>query len=138
MPEPWHIALVPFSMQSDPDPAKRILAVAVGKEGNDERVVLLLDGEFTLVTKRDGLTRNEAEVFGEGIREGLLAADPEAIEMLASGNLHVVTYREDLTPEQTELFKEGVMGGIQIAAQGYWLDLNADIPVPPIDSRSMH
>lgn len=125
-------------MQEDLDPAKRILAVAVGREGDDEHVVLLLDGEFTLVAKKEGLSREDIELFGEGIRDGLLAADPEAIEWLTSGKLYVVTHGGDLTPEQTELFKEGVMSGLRIAAQGYWLDRNAGTPVPPVDPGSMH
>jgi len=53
---------------------KRIVAVGLGSEADEERVLLLLDGDVVLISKRSGLRDREAELFAEGVLEGLKIA----------------------------------------------------------------
>jgi len=53
---------------------KRIVAVGLGSEANEERVLLLLEGDVVLISKRSGLRDREAELFAEGVLEGLRIA----------------------------------------------------------------
>lgn len=53
---------------------KRIVAVGLGSEADEERVLLLLDGDVVLISKRAGLRDREAELFAEGVLEGLKIA----------------------------------------------------------------
>lgn len=53
---------------------KRIFAVGLGTQGDERRVVLLLEAEQALVSKRTGLSEQEAELFAQGVLEGLRVA----------------------------------------------------------------
>jgi hypothetical protein len=53
---------------------RRIVAVGLGSEADEERVLLLLDGDVVLISKRAGLRDREAELFAEGVLEGLKIA----------------------------------------------------------------
>lgn len=57
------------------DSTKRIVAVGVGSTAEEQRVVLVLEAGATLVSRREGLEQREAELFAEGVIEGLKIAD---------------------------------------------------------------
>jgi hypothetical protein len=53
---------------------KTIIAVGLGTHADERRVVLLLDSAAALISKRAGLDDSEAELFAEGVLEGLQIA----------------------------------------------------------------
>ena len=55
-------------------PFKTIIAVGLGIHADERRVVLLLDSASALISKRAGLDDSEAELFAEGVLEGLQIA----------------------------------------------------------------
>lgn len=63
---------------------KTIIAVGLGIHADERRVVLLLDSSATLISKRAGLSESEAELFAEGVLEGLrIAAQGYALKEAA-------------------------------------------------------
>lgn len=53
---------------------KRIVAVGLGTHAEERRVILLLDSAGALISKRGGLDEVSAELFAEGVLEGLRIA----------------------------------------------------------------
>lgn len=76
------------------DTTKRIIAVGVGSTTEEQRVVLVLEAGATLVSRREGLEHGEAELFAEGVIEGLQIA-AKGYSLQAGGH--------DVTPENWQL-----------------------------------
>ena len=53
---------------------KKIVAVGLGTHAEEPRVILLLDSAGALISKREGLDQESAELFAEGVLEGLRIA----------------------------------------------------------------
>lgn len=108
------------------DPAKQVKGVAIGLHQGEQRVVLLLDGDDLLVVETRGLTRTQAEMLGEGYVDGLRAAGSGLGDSFDDEELEVEVVPGNLTPGERMLVERGSWGGLDLAAQGYWIEDKAD------------
>jgi hypothetical protein len=108
------------------DLMKRVIAVGIGVQEGELRVILILDDDRRLIVASQGLTRTRAEVLCDGyfedLREGAklprdmvvaFVSDPRAIAALEMP--------AEMSPNAMKLFKLGVVGGMELALQGYWV-----------------
>lgn len=105
------------------DPAKQIIAVAVGLESGRKKIVLLNSSRTPLVMEWEGLTLEEAEVYADGVQYGLSSMQSSAIKLFREGKLKIdVEFVAGASSdEEAALFRDGVIAGIDLRSRGYWL-----------------
>jgi len=115
-------------MSKRQDPAKGIIAVAVGLDAGRKKIVLLNTARTPLVMTWEWPTLEEAEIFADGVQYALRSTDLDAVRLYRQGKLKLEVQRVSgaSSEEEAALFRDGVMAGIDLLSQGYWLSDDDD------------
>jgi hypothetical protein len=103
--------------------SKQIIAVAVGSESGRQRVVALSSAKPQILPIEEGLTREQALIYADGVQCGLRSTAPDAVKLYRQGKLSIDIEQVAgaSTNEEAALFRDGVVAGIDLQSRGYWL-----------------
>lgn len=103
--------------------SKQIIAIAIGSDSGRQRVVALGSAKTQTLPIDEGLTREQALIYADGVQCGLRTTAPEAVKQYRQGKLTIDI--EQVTGaasnEEAALFREGIIAGIDLQSRGYWL-----------------
>jgi hypothetical protein len=118
-------------MSSRRDASKRVLAVAVGSESGRPRVVILSVSRRQIpLIQEEGLTREQAVIYADGVQSGLRSKARDAVKQYRQGTLSIDIEQVAgaSTNEEAAIFRDGVIAGIDLQSRGYWLgDEDSDL-----------
>jgi hypothetical protein len=110
--------------------SKQIIALAIGSDAGRQRVVALSTSSTQVLPAEDGLTREQALIYADGVQCGLRTATAHTVKLYRQGKLSIDIEQVAgaSTNEEACLFRDGVVAGIDLQSRGYWLaDADSDV-----------
>jgi hypothetical protein len=113
--------------------SKQIIAVAIGSESGRQKVMALNNRRTQILPVEEGLTRDQALIYADGVQCGLRSAAPSTVKLYRQGKLSIDIEQVAgaSTNEEAAIFRDGVIAGIDLQSRGYWL-ADADGDVQPL------